>query len=77
TNQRLTTLDRIDSSKGYAIDNVQWVHKDVNMIKWELSEEVFLATCLEIVNHTEFGMSEWSRVACSVGSTRLRWTGCA
>ena len=27
------SLDRIDSSKGYTIDNVQWVHKTVNLMK--------------------------------------------
>lgn len=27
------SLDRIDSSKGYTIDNVQWVHKDINIMK--------------------------------------------
>ena len=27
------SLDRIDSSKGYIVGNVQWVHKDINKIK--------------------------------------------
>jgi len=27
------SLDRIDSSKGYALDNIQWVHKDINWLK--------------------------------------------
>jgi len=36
------SLDRIDSSKGYIESNVQWVHKLVNQIKWDLSQEEFL-----------------------------------
>lgn len=36
------SLDRIDSSKGYFLDNVQWVHKDVNQMKSNRSDEDFL-----------------------------------
>src|SRR5436190_1477500 len=30
------SIDRIDSSLGYVRGNVQWVHKDVNRMKWVL-----------------------------------------
>lgn len=36
------SLDRIDSNKPYTIDNIQWVHKDVNKMKQNFSEEEFL-----------------------------------
>lgn len=39
------SLDRIDSSKGYIEGNVQWVHKIVNFMKQELSQEIFLDFC--------------------------------
>lgn len=42
------SLDRIDSSNGYSIDNVQWVHKDVNNMKQDLSEDRFKALCKKI-----------------------------
>ena len=42
------SLDRIDSSKGYTIDNVQWVHKDVNRIKNIFSEEYFVSICQKV-----------------------------
>lgn len=35
------SLDRIDSSKGYTIDNVQWVHKDANIMKNRFSMDYF------------------------------------
>jgi len=48
------SLDRIDSSKGYIIDNVQWVHKDVNLMKQNLNEEYFKNICKLIVQNGKF-----------------------
>jgi len=36
------SLDRIDSTKGYIIGNVQWLHKDINFMKNNLPLNVFL-----------------------------------
>ncbi len=47
------SLDRIDSSKGYTIDNVQWVHKDVNVMMWDLSMERFFDLIKKIYIHKE------------------------
>jgi len=43
------SLDRIDSSKGYTTDNIQWVHKDINNMKQYYSQEEFLNWCQKIV----------------------------
>ncbi len=43
------SIDRIDSSKGYSKDNVQWVHKNVNIAKRTLSNAEFIAVCREVV----------------------------
>ena len=45
------SLDRIDSSKGYTEDNVQWVHKDIQRLKWDLKEDRFLELISLIYNH--------------------------
>jgi hypothetical protein len=45
------SLDRIDSSKGYVKGNVQWVHKDVNMMKRNFSEKQFLQLCKEVTQN--------------------------
>jgi len=37
----IASVDRIDSSKGYCKDNIQWIHKDINNIKWDMTEEEF------------------------------------
>jgi hypothetical protein len=45
------SLDRIDSSKGYIEENVQWVHKDVNLIKMNLNQDYFINLCNLISTH--------------------------
>jgi hypothetical protein len=44
------SLDRIDSSKGYTIDNVQWVHRDINRMKSDLLPATFFMWCKKIVD---------------------------
>lgn len=43
--EQTASLDRIDSSKGYTKENVQWVHKDINKIKQDFSEEYLVYLC--------------------------------
>ena len=45
------SVDRIDSSIGYVIDNIQWVHKDINMMKRNHSEEYFINLCKMVVDY--------------------------
>ncbi len=45
------SLDRIDSSIGYVKGNVQWVHKDINRMKWIFTNEQFLTMCKEVINY--------------------------
>lgn len=42
------SLDRIDSDKGYIEGNVQWVHKDVNIMKQEMKDDEFINWCDKI-----------------------------
>lgn len=39
------SLDRIDSKRGYTIDNIQWVHKIVNNMKQCLTNKHFKEWC--------------------------------
>jgi len=39
------SLDRIDSFGDYVIDNVQWVHKDLNKMKGKLHDKKFFELC--------------------------------
>lgn len=45
------SLDRIDSTKGYSKDNVQWVHKDLNKMKQEFPNQVFIEWCKAVTEH--------------------------
>lgn len=45
------SLDRINSSKGYTEDNVQWVHKTINRLKTNLSDEDFIMWCKRVANN--------------------------
>lgn len=36
--EQTASLDRINSDKDYTIDNIQWVHKNVNIMKMSMSQ---------------------------------------
>jgi hypothetical protein len=46
--EQTASLDRIDSSKGYIIGNVQWLHKDINRLKWNLEENKLFELCKSV-----------------------------
>lgn len=50
---KTASLDRIDSSQGYVEGNLQWVHRDVNKLKKNMSDERFLELCSAVHNHRE------------------------
>lgn len=45
---RTASLDRIDSSGDYTVDNIQWLHKDINLMKMDLVEEKFITWCHKV-----------------------------
>jgi len=49
------SLDRIDSSKGYTIDNIQWIHKDLNQMKSDRTIETFLYW-IKTIYENKFGI---------------------
>ena len=46
------SLDRKDSKKGYTLDNIHWIHKDVNIMKRDFPEDYFLSLCKDITEYT-------------------------
>jgi len=44
------SIDRIDSDQEYNIENIQLVHKDVNLMKNHFSQEYFFNICEKIYN---------------------------
>ena len=49
--EKTASLDRINSSSGYEVDNIQWVHKIVNEMKWDYNQQEFIEWCNHIANH--------------------------
>lgn len=45
TKNQTASLDRINSAKGYIEGNVQWVHKDINMMKRIYNQDYFISMC--------------------------------
>jgi hypothetical protein len=45
------SLDRINNDVGYTIDNVQWVHKEINKMRWHLDLPYFLSLCQKVYSH--------------------------
>lgn len=39
------SLDRIDSTKGYNVNNIQWVYKEINYMKSDLPTKEFIRLC--------------------------------
>lgn len=52
--QHTASLDRIDSTKGYTIDNIQWVHADLNMMKRNHSDEKFIEWCKLVAKNNKY-----------------------
>ena len=48
------SIDRIDSSEGYLKENVQLLHKDVNMMKQAFSQEHFVALCRSVADKVKW-----------------------
>lgn len=45
------SLDRIDSTQGYVEGNVQWVHKNINLMKFNLNQKNFIELCGLVWGH--------------------------
>jgi hypothetical protein len=52
------SLDRIDSHKGYTLDNVQWVHKDINRMKNIYSQERFVEICKLVSSYSSIRLRD-------------------
>ncbi len=45
------SLDRIDSSKGYVKENIQWVHKHINVMKLNHVQDYFIELCKAVAEN--------------------------
>lgn len=52
-NSATASPDRIDPIKGYLEGNIQWVHKRVNELKWDSTNNELIKWCKLIVNNNK------------------------
>ena len=45
------SLDRIDSTKGYIIGNIQWVHKNINITKFSFAQDKYIELCIMVADY--------------------------
>lgn len=48
---KTVSVDRIDSDRGYVFGNVQWIDKQINIMKNKMNEKYFISLCEEIVKY--------------------------
>lgn len=51
--EKTASPDRIDSTKGYTVDNIQWVHRHVNIAKNMFDLEHFLSICHAVARNNQ------------------------
>jgi hypothetical protein len=49
------SIDRIDSNKGYIKGNLQWIDKNVNLMKNHFNQDYFLEICERITEQKRKG----------------------
>jgi hypothetical protein len=45
------SLDRIDSNLGYVKENVQWIHKTIQQMKWDYPQNEYINWCKLVSNN--------------------------
>ncbi|MGB1154270.1 MAG: hypothetical protein ACPG4F_08835 [Paracoccaceae bacterium] len=53
-NGRFANIDRIDNQFGYIKENIQLVHKMVNMCKQQYEQEDFVRMCEAVANKVKW-----------------------
>jgi hypothetical protein len=48
------SIDRINNDKGYCLDNIQLVHKKINMMRGTLSVEEFVEMCKAVTDKVKW-----------------------
>lgn len=65
------SIDRVDSTEGYIMGNIQIVHKDINFMKQQYSQEYFAEMCKLVAGKVKWWGTIWSKVKGGLG----KWFG--
>jgi|GEM_PF-2251324 len=61
-NEQTMSLDRIDSSKGYIENNVQWIHTYINMMKSDFDQLYFIGLCKRVLEFQKTKYTAWTYI---------------
>lgn len=56
------SIDRKDSLKNYTPDNIQWVHKTINLMKGQLTDSDFIEICKKVSENNNISRKEISNL---------------
>lgn len=62
------SLDRIDSTKGYTRENIQWVYKDINFMKNNYDQNYFINLCKLVYLNSQDNIEPSTTRSCSEGA---------
>jgi predicted nucleic acid-binding Zn-ribbon protein len=51
------SIDRIDNNKGYTVENIQILDKDINFMKRDFTQDKFITLCKMVVNNEKKNLS--------------------
>ena len=51
SDRHTASVDRIDNTKGYVLGNIQWVHKDINLMKHQYDQTYFIDLCKRVASN--------------------------
>lgn len=52
------SLDRIDNTLGYIKSNIQWIHKDINVMKLDHSQKDFINLCKQVADYSRNNLDD-------------------
>lgn len=56
--EQTASLDRINNKQGYIKNNIRWVHKDINLLRNNRTDEQLISLCKQIVSYNERGKND-------------------
>jgi len=70
------SLDRTNNSLGYTVENIQWVHQDINQMKGTFTMDRFLEICRAVTDHANGVSNPTPNYVSGNYKPNQNWRGC-
>jgi hypothetical protein len=57
---KTASLDRTNSKLSYSVDNIQWIHKQINIMQWGVPDDQFIELCDSVHKHNSVNINHSS-----------------